>query len=328
MNRRRVTTILSVALSLAVVLYVVGKLDWQSVGQIFRSLRWGWLGAALVVFIVNYVLRTLRFQALIYTQRMPFRQLMGVTSLYGMYNYLLPAKSGEFSYLYLLNRHWRLSLTEGTTTLFVARFFDFAAIALFLPAVLLVFWQRLPAWMVIASVIFCLFMYLATGLGMWFLRRHPPPAASSAQPANRWLARLVRYGRVLTDGLRLIDQRRRYWSLLFLTIGIWLCVYTNLYLIVLSIGYRLNYLQIIVISIVMVPMTLLPFQGFANLGTHEVGWVVAFTLFGYSEQVALSIAIGSHVVLLLFALILGGSGLVLTSVPALGRPTVLKKAEK
>ena len=82
----------------------------------------------------------------------------------------------------------------------------------------------------------------------------------------------------LFDSLKVIDQRKLYWRMWLLTISIWLCVQTNFYLIVHSLGYRLNFFQMIVVSIIMVPMTLLPLQGFANLGTHEIGWDSSFCL--------------------------------------------------
>ena len=58
---------------------------------------------------------------------------------------------------------------------------------------------------------------------------------------------------------------------------------------------------------------LLPIQGFANLGTHEIGWSAAFALFGYSETVALTLAISTHIILLFFVLILGSLGYLLVS---------------
>jgi uncharacterized membrane protein YbhN (UPF0104 family) len=58
-------------------------------------------------------------------------------------------------------------------------------------------------------------------------------------------------------------------------------------------------------------MTLLPIQGFANLGTHEIGWAAAFTLFGYSKAAALNIAVSSHIIWLFFVLLLGALGLLL-----------------
>jgi uncharacterized protein (TIRG00374 family) len=317
-KRRTVTTVFSVLISLVAVIYVVAHLDWQMTYDTLTHLKWGWLGAALLVFFVNYVLRTWRFQTLIYTQRVPFQQLMAVTSLYGMFNYLLPAKSGEFSFLLLLNRRLGISWTEGTVTLVAARFFDFATIALFLPAVLIVFWEKMPPGMIYAALIFCGLIYvLGAGL-VWFLSRSQEnlvPRRRIGDTSKSWTDRLTRVWRNLVKGLRLIYQRDQFWRLCPLTIGIWLCVYANFYLIVLSMGHRLSYLEMTVVSIIMVPMTLLPVQGFANLGTHEAGWVAALALFGKPKEVSLTIAAGSHVVLLIFVLILGGVGLLLESRP-------------
>ena len=57
---------------------------------------------------------------------------------------------------------------------------------------------------------------------------------------------------------------------------------------------------------VMIPLTLLPLQGFANIGTHEVGWTSVLVAFNYPYETALAIAAGSHFVLLLSVLISGG----------------------
>ena len=115
----------------------------------------------------------------------------------------------------------------------------------------------------------------------------------------------------LLTNLRKIDQRRQYWRLWLITIGIWLLVYTNFYMIVLSMGYQFSYFQMIVVSILMVPMTLLPFQGFANLGTHEIGWVTAFSIFGHNISTSLAIAVSSHIIMLFFVLTLGLIGILL-----------------
>jgi uncharacterized membrane protein YbhN (UPF0104 family) len=51
---------------------------------------------------------------------------------------------------------------------------------------------------------------------------------------------------------------------------------------------------------------LLPLQGFATIGTHEIGWTSVLVAFNYPYETALAIAAGSHFVLLLSVLIGGG----------------------
>lgn len=299
---------LSAALSVAAIIYVVMRLDWRTVRDTYAHLNWIWLAAALFIFMINYILRTLRFQALIYTRPVPFLGMMEVTCLHGMLNYLMPAKTGEFSYLLLLNRRLRIPVTESTATLLVARFFDFATIAVFLPTVVLTLWDRLPTGMAYAALAFC-GAILALGVGsVWLLRRRSATGRSipgNDQTRNPWLNRLIKMWHDLLNGLRLIDRRRQYWRFLLLTVGMWLCVYTKSYLIVLSMGYHPTYFQMIAVSLIMVPLTLLPVQGIANLGTHEAGWVAAFSLFGHSQDVSLAIAASSHVIVLSFVLVIG-----------------------
>jgi len=315
-TRQTITTIVSGVISLAVIVYLVGRLDWQASYQTFTHLNWGWLLAAWLIFLLNYTLRTLRFQLLFHGLEVPFRPLFSVTSLHGMFNYLMPAKSGEFSFLFLLKRRLRVSLSRSTAILLVVRFFDLATIALFLPTVLVAFWQRLPASVIYVSLIFSALIYILGGGVLWLLRKStfaPAAAGGAGRPASGWAARLQLAWQELVEGIRLIDQRGQYGRLWLLTTGIWLCVYANFYFIVLSMGYRFTFIQMVVVSIIMVPMTLLPVQGVANLGSHEVGWIIALSLFGQYEEAALAIAVGSHVILLLFVLLLGGLGLLLGS---------------
>jgi uncharacterized protein (TIRG00374 family) len=313
MNKRNLFGLL---FSLGVIAYVLIKLDRQAVYETFTQIEWGWLVAAFGIFLVNYVLRTLRFRLLLDLKSYPFYALFGVTNLYGMYVYLLPAKFGELTYPLLLKRNMQVPLTESTATLIAARTFDFATIVLLLPVVLIFFWAKIPPWARIGSLVFA-GAVLLFGIGLlWFIRS--PAGIKKIQQVtifkHSWAIRLQDGLLKLIVSLQAIDRQQRYSTLFLVTIAIWLCVQINLYFIVRGLGEPLNFLQIVTITIIMVPMTLLPLQGFADLGTHEIGWTVAFALFGFPEATALAIAVSSHIVLLLFVLLLGLLGTVLLRV--------------
>jgi uncharacterized protein (TIRG00374 family) len=306
--------LLALAFSLAVIAYVLVKLDWKTVFETFARLDWGWLGAAFIVYLLNYVLRTLRFRLLLDLTKIPFQSLFSVTNLYGMYLYLMPAKSGEVSYPLLLKNKLRVPLAESTATLIAARFFDFATVALFLPAVLAAFWEQIHPWLRAGALVFVATVFLFGGGLLWLVRNRAwsekinPERGALQISSGRFRPLLQKGGQRLLASLAAIDQRGGYGQMGILTVAIWLCVQINFYFIVLSLGQTLTFWQMIVVSIIMVPMTLLPLQGFANLGTHEIGWTAAFALFGYPEAEALNIAVSSHIILLLFVLLLGALG--------------------
>jgi uncharacterized protein (TIRG00374 family) len=301
--------------------YVLIKLDWNATIGIFTNLKWLWLMMAFGIYFVNYILRTIRFRFLLELKTTSFIQLLGITNLYGMYLYLMPAKSGELSYPLLLKSRLKVPLTTSTALLIVVRFFDFATIALFLPVILIVFWVQFPSWVKLSAILFCCLIY---GFGICSIVYLRKPVRTYYENEPDLAPRVAFFSKIrssfqkLIQNLRLIDQKKQYWKLWLVTIGIWLCIQLNLYLIILSLGHKLTLFQIAVVSIIMVPLTLFPFQGFANLGTHEFGWTVAFALFGQSEKNALNIAFSSHIILLLFVLLLGiiGSTLIHVNKPS------------
>lgn len=305
--------LIGLLISLAVIGFVLFNLDWLAVYRTFTTIDLRWLMAAFAVYLLNYILRSLRFRMLLDLDEIPFQQIFGVTNLYGMYLYLLPAKSGELSFPILLKSHLNVPIPSSAATLIAARFFDFATVALFLPAVLIAYWDQIHTWVRVGSLLF-VGIVLLFGIGLLWLIRNPYrfDKFKQAKPNSKLIIIRIWNAFVkLIDSLRAIDQRRGYWRIWLLTITIWICVQANFYFIIRSFGESLTYWQMMVVSIIMVPMTLLPFQGFANLGTHEIGWVAAFALFGYPETAALNIAVSSHIVLLLFVLLLGSLGFLL-----------------
>jgi uncharacterized protein (TIRG00374 family) len=155
---------------------------------------------------------------------------------------------------------------------------------------------------------------LLFGIGLlWYIRNPPQNKKNQLTTTIKrpWVIRLREGMFKIIASLQSIDRRHIYLILFSLTITIWLCVLTNLYFIMLSLGYSLTFFQIGMITIIMVPLSLLPLQGFADLGTHEIGWTAAFALFGYSNTTALTIAVSSHIVLLFFVLLLGFIGTML-----------------
>lgn len=305
-GKQHLITIISSLFSLVVLVWVAVRLDWAQIGQVLTELQVGWLFLGFFFYVLTYIFRTLRFQILIYTQSVSLPALFGITCLYGFFTYFLPAKSGELSYPLLLKRYRHVSLSEGTATLFTARFFDFATVACFLPVILLVFWSTLPDWLKGAAIIFCLLVYGAVGVMTYLLQQSREMVV---QPhLSSWKRNLHSGWAQLVKGIQIIHERGGYGRIWILTVVIWLCTYANLFFIIYSLGYRPTYFQIIVASMILIPLTLLPVQGFANLGTHEIGLVTAFQLFGYSLTHSVTVATSSHLLLLLFVLLLGCLG--------------------
>lgn len=313
MNKHKIFIyIFSAILSVLLLAYVLFNLDWEILRAAFSDIRWGWLGLALLAYVVNILLRALRFTNLIYSRPVKWLEMIPVSALHNILMYLMPAKTGDVTYIFIAKNRLELSLTEGTATLLAARFYDFSVVALILAILLPFSKNEMPTWIFQSAIIFCILILIGTISVLAFLRfskinMESDGLLSNMQEQvptlqNRLRALWIKF----IAGLREIQSHGAHGKVALLTAGIWLCIYSNFYFAARSMGLPIAFYHIAVISMVMIPLTLLPLQGFANIGTHEIGWTSVLVAFNYPYETALAIAAGSHFVLLLSVLLGGG----------------------
>jgi uncharacterized protein (TIRG00374 family) len=311
-KRQTLIYIISAVLSIALLAYLLWNLDWEILRVAFADIRWGWLALALLAYLINIFLRALRFRSLIYSRPVQWLELVPVSALHNILMYLMPAKTGDVTYIFLAKDRLDVSLTEGTATLFAARFYDFSVVAAFLTILLPFAKDEIPDWIFIPAIIFCGLILLGTVGILVFLKFQKPnhgDTETQRKPIKGLRASVSRWFNIWNKfifGLREIQQHGAHGRVALLTAGIWLCVYSNFYFATKSMGLPVAFYHIAIISMVMIPLTLLPLQGFANIGTHEVGWTSVLVAFDYPYKTALAIAAGSHFVLLLSVLVSGG----------------------
>jgi uncharacterized protein (TIRG00374 family) len=303
--------IISALLSIALLAYLLLNLDWEILRVAFSDIHWGWLALALLAYLLNIFLRALRFTNLIYSRPVKWLELIPVSALHNILMYLMPAKTGDVTYIFIAKDRLDLSLTEGTATLFAARFYDFAVVAAFLIVLLPLSKNEIPDWIFLPAIIFCTVILLGTLGILAFLKFSPPPLESfsllnETQKQASGVQKIRAAWKKFIIGLREIQSHGAHGKVALITAGIWLCVYSNFYFATKSMGLPVAFYHIAIISMVMIPLTLLPLQGFANIGTHEVGWTSVLVAFNYPYKTALAIAAGSHFVLLLSVLVSGG----------------------
>jgi uncharacterized membrane protein YbhN (UPF0104 family) len=223
----------------------------------------------------------------------------------------MPAKTGDVTYIFIAKNRLDLSLTEGTATLLAARYYDFSVVALILAILLPFSKDSMPVWIYKSSIVFCLLILIGTMGILAFLKFNKPPLESvgplvDAQQEFTTRQRIRAAWDKFIMGLREIQSHGAHGKVVLVTAGIWLCIYSNFYFAAKGMGLPVTFYHIAIISIVMIPLTLLPLQGFANIGTHEIGWTSVLVAFSYPYKTALAIAAGSHFVLLLSVLFSGG----------------------
>ncbi len=310
---KRLQLIFAVVLSLLVVVFVLLQMDWHQVWMTIKGISLGWLLAAVISHLLTYALRTGRFQYLLGGSRKFFR-LLGTTNLYGMYLYLMPVKTGEVTFPLLYKEHLSIPLARSTAALVAARVMDLIVMALLLPILLATQWSRLGSNLGIVIAGVSLLVLLGFGLLLWLLYR---PAKleqllkKTRQSKVTLMRRLGKAGSRLFQELRIAFSQKKLLISLLISIAIWFLVQTTLYAIITSLGFPVTLMQVYVVTLILIPVTLIPVQGFANLGSHEISFVAAFSLFGFDSMTSMSIAVGSHIIYIGLSLLLGLTGIIL-----------------
>jgi uncharacterized protein (TIRG00374 family) len=272
------------------------------------------LGLALDVF--TYLLRAWRFLLLLPREARPsFARMLTVSSAHNMASYVLPAKTGEASYVLYLNMHCGVSSALGLASLLVARFLDAAVFCLWMSVacLLVLHGARHPAleWLGRAGGILgaLTFAFLVLAMRGDLLVR-------LFETALRWVrvhriqvgARIMARSDELARALRTAGRGGGLVGALLLSIPMWTSILSFYVLLGTAMGLPsgLDWAEGALGSSLATASNLLPFNGAAGFGTQELGWVVGFhELLGVDEDVALSTGLGVHLIQLLNILAMG-----------------------
>jgi len=231
-----------------------------------------------------------------------------------MINNILPMRTGELSYIYLLKKLHNKSTGEGIATLFVARVFDFISISLlFFISALIV--QNLPdtiiklIWIIaIFMVLIVFFLFILTHFGERFIVVVEKIATKLGLRKKHLVDYLLRKGMETVDSFKKIGRGKTV-EIFLISMGIWLSLYSVNYILVNAMGINLTFCVVLLGSTFLVFTTVLPIQGMGGFGTYESAWTIAFISLGITKQVAITSGFGIHILCVSYFLILGSFGL-------------------
>ena len=295
-------------LAAAGLLYLLLRgVDWSTAWQRLRLLSpWTWL-LALGIHASIYVLRTLRFAALIPDRRVPFGHLWSIQSANQMASLLLPMRTGEITYpIYLRNAG--VPLEVGVAGLVVSRSLDllavltitvFSAIFLGSPIDSMPLGSGIPVILMIAVAAAGL-IAVATG-GAPFIR-------AIAAILARFGAGLRILGRVeqVARGFETVGRYRAVAEAFTLTLFIWVGVDLFYWVLMRGMGFdQMGPVDIAFGASAAILTNLLPINTFAGIGTQEWGWTWGFEHLGIGRSEAAASALAVHAAQLINVGILG-----------------------
>lgn len=303
----------AVLITIVLLAILLSQVNVADVVATLTSINPLYLVAGFLLYACSYFFRAMRFWILL-SGEVGMRELFKVVCVHNMMNNLLPARTGELSYVYLLNKVHRRSVGEGIATLVIARVFDFITIAgIFLCAVVIL--QHLPGTATQTASYALIVVLLGMGIITILIKsdKRKILAAIGNLFGRYRLDKSPVASRIFSKIHETADSfdalgsanMRFHLGVLTTTIGLWVSLYTFYYCMALAMHVNIGYIPAVFASSFAVFTTVLPIQGIGGFGTIEGGWAVGFILVGVPDAVAVASAFGFHLIMLVYTVLFG-----------------------
>ena len=305
--------IVAVLTLLAVALGII-YFDSDILCQILNNTNLLFFALFFVVYAATYVLRAVRLQGLYAEARIPWLSLWSTVSLSSFFNFLIPARIGDLSMAYYLNKYCNIELDEAVGMWLAVRIMDALCLLLMFDVLLVSYCFMHHEAVQLRTFCFSLNIVGISGLaivgfgGGFLYGRGMNLAKVVSSLVSRKQGRFVSFLVKVVLGLSGIPAKA-----LLRAFVLSLCIFM-LQLVAYWAGIRAT--SLVTMDLVSAALgaygailtLFLPINTVAGVGSMQAGWVGSLTLLGYPGAVALNIGIFFHIYLLVCSSFLAFSG--------------------
>ena len=121
---RIINIIIVVGFGAFLVYYLLNRVNISDIRDAFLGMYKPTLIGALAIMLLSNLFRAYRKKILVGSERIGMGDMFLVAMIRNAFNMVLPARTGELSYVYILTRRFRFPLEIGVSTLMVVMIFD------------------------------------------------------------------------------------------------------------------------------------------------------------------------------------------------------------
>jgi uncharacterized protein (TIRG00374 family) len=324
MSGKKLFKIISAFIITFVLIYFLLKqISIYDISTMFYKLSFFWFLVAFVFYMIGYLFRTWRFKFLL-KEKIKLKSLFSVVCAHNMFNQLLPFRTGELSFVYLMKKQG-IKGSKAVSTLFIARAFDFLSIVIiFFVSVFFIESQPIIYDVLFTTGIILLVLILLLISVIFF--------GEKIVKFFIYLAKVIKLRKSKTyhlfvnklneviDDFQTIRSAKQIFITGLFSILIWISIYMMYQALFFGIGLKLAFWTIIAGVSLTFFTIMLPIHGIAGFGTIEAAWSIFFFILGVSKEIAISSSFIFHIVLVLYFLILGIYGLTMLKIDSLHKP--------
>lgn len=267
-----------------------------------------WVSASAVIWAIMMISRAIRFHLL--EPRVPFRKMLVITFVHNFALRIMPLRSGELVYPYLVKRAGAPSMANGIVGVAIVRIIDLIALVFALAISLTLYsGDKLDA----DPVTSWLIAGFAGALGLGLLT-NIDKLLRIAGALTSHILRITglekhRMGVKVSSKLDELfsTQRSLGWRALglqvILAVWVWALQFLMIHTMMISFGTPTPVTSTVIGSVVASLSALLPVAGIGTFGPVEAGWALAFSALGLSIDDAVASGLGFSALTFFYSLI-------------------------
>lgn len=318
---RTINIVIVVGLGAYLVYFLLGRISFSDLKKSFFEAYVPSLVIGLTLMFSMDFFKAYRQKILIGTEDIRYIDMFLISLIRNAFNMVLPARTGELSYIYTLKRKFKIPVEIGVSTLMVGLIFELILVfCIAVISIIIVGINRysmsstsvivISSLFLVASLLLLIFLSKFVGLfikfGNFLIKKFP--GLRKRKVFTYLFDKLIETNK----SIKIIQKRKIYWKVFLLSVATRVIKFTSYYFLIHAylkpLGYDfadLSYWTILLATIAAELSAVLPTHAVAGLGTYEGAFVLAFVALGFPEQPAIIAGFNYHIINLIVTVIWG-----------------------
>ena len=292
--------------------FLLKQISLRELQQIFSEIPLIFILLAFAAYVCSFVFRSLKFKILL--GDLSFRETFSIACVHNMMLNILPARTGELYFVYLVKKRG-LKGAKAASALLISRIFDFISVAiLFLAFYIFIDKVSITIEGILHIIVFfvllvivCLFCVVY--FGDFFFGIAKKLVSLFEIDKFKWVSFLLEKIEFLIKSFEIVKLHRKFFVVLLISLGVFASQLSMMYLLLIGMRVELPFLSALLALTMLFIFNIVPIQSLAGLGTFEGFWTFAFMLVGLNKNLAISSGFIQHILSILFFLAVGFYGM-------------------
>lgn len=264
-------------------------------------------------YLGTYFWRTLRYSVLLDEYDFKYADLFLISIIHGFYNKILPARTGEVAYVFIVKDFYKTPVSKSVSSLLIYRIYDLITSLLLAVIAALLMISSFSIYnlslMIIIIILLLLFLFLLPHFLLFFQKIIKTSFCSRLLSPFILPEKVYEQVDVFTQAIIAANSKRKVFFLAIYSLTTWLSLFAAFYVLLTGFNINLKFTQVIVGSIFATMTNILPISGVGGFGTMESGWTLGFMLIGLDKTTAISTGFAINTIVFVITVLFGGLGL-------------------